>query len=541
MSNNNKKWVVFAPIILSVLMVGSYLTGRFTTKNEPQKMDVYSQINSLSNMLPTSKFGQILSLIDAKYVDNVDIDTLSEEYIGKMLHKLDPHSAYIPAKDAVESNEHLQGEFDGIGVMFNMATDTAIIQSVISGGPSQKVGVLGGDRIITVGDSIIAGRKMPNEKVIGMLKGKGGTTVTIGVERFGVDTLLHFDIVRGKIPIKSIDAVYMVNEEVGYIKLLQFARTTHEEFTEAVEKLRAQGMKKLIFDLTGNSGGYLDQAILIANEFLPKDKMIVYTQGRKSKLAEQYSDGNGRFQSEELVVMIDEGSASASEIVAGALQDNDRGTLVGRRSFGKGLVQQQIPFNDGSLMNLTIARYHTPTGRSIQRPYDNGYEEYYQDLFNRYVHSEMLNRDSIKLVDSLEYTTPKGKIVYGGGGIMPDEFVPMDTTLLTDNTRKLLVDNTLFYFTLRYTDKNRKVISSLDTMDKVKEYFEVNGDKIYEEFLAYARTKRRIGLTDEEEILVKNYIFSYLARNCNETDDGFYYYFNRMNEVFNAAVEIIVD
>ncbi|MEG1935202.1 MAG: S41 family peptidase, partial [Rikenellaceae bacterium] len=341
MKYNNKKAIIFLPLLLCVVAVGGFFVGKYTSTSSDSNIDFYGKIRNLRDLMPSSKFGQVLSLIDNNYVDSIDIDTLTEEYISKMLHKLDPHSAYIPAKDAKESNEHLEGEFDGIGVMFNMLTDTVIVQNVISGGPAEKMGVLAGDRILIIEDSLVAGKKINQNAIVKKLKGVGGTTVHIAVQREGVSELLKFAIVRDKIPIKSIDAAFMVAPNIGYIKLLQFARTTHSEFTKAVEELKNQGMTKLIFDLTSNSGGYLDQAILIANEFLPSGKMIVYTQGRNSKLAEQFSDGNGKFTDQELVVMIDEGSASSSEIVAGALQDNDRVTLIGRRSFGKGLVQHQ--------------------------------------------------------------------------------------------------------------------------------------------------------------------------------------------------------
>lgn len=538
MDNNNKKAIIFFPLLICLVAVGGYFLGKRTSFSANSNPDIYNRIQNIGNMMPSSKFGQVMSLVDNLYVDSINVDTLTEEYISKVLHKLDPHSSYIPAKDAVESQENLMGEFDGIGVMFNMLTDTVIIQNVISGGPAEKVGVLGGDRIMMIDDSLVAGKKINQNNIVKKLKGVGGTTVHIGVQREGVPDLLKFDIVRGKIPIKSVDAAFMVAPNVGYIKLLQFARTTHTEFISAVEELKKQGMTKLIFDLTANTGGYLDQAILIANEFLPKDKMIVYTEGRGFNKDEQYSDGKGRFQDQELVVMIDEGSASSSEIVAGALQDNDRGTLIGRRSFGKGLVQQQIPFRDGSIINITIARYYTPTGRCIQRPYDKGYDAYYNDFVNRYIHSELLNKDSIQLSDSLKYITPKGKVVYGGGGIMPDIFVPIDTTLISKEIRKILVDNTLFKYTLRFTDANRKELSEIATLPELEKYFDSMDDKMYNEFVAFASANgKTVNLNKKDRYLAMNYIKAYIARNSSASDNGFYMYFNKFDNIFNTSLE----
>lgn len=408
---NSRRTIIF-PILLAVAMILGIAIGLSITRKIEQGDIELSRL--LTPSFPTTKLGTILSLIDSKYVDTVPIDSITEEFIPQILSKLDPHSIYMPAKEAKESMESLAGEFDGIGVVFNMATDTVIIQNVVSGGPSEKVGIMSGDRIITINDSIVAGKNINQNDIVKMLKGVGGTTVRLGIERAGAQSLLPFEVVRGKIPVQSIDAAFMIQPGIGYIKLLQFSRNSHEEFVNAVMQLKEQGMEHLIFDLTANSGGFLDQAILIANEFLPQNALIVYTEGRATRTAQTYADGTGRLIGQDMVLLIDEGSASSSEIVAGAFQDNDIGLIIGRRSFGKGLVQQQIPFNDGSLMNLTIARYHTPTGRSIQRPY-NDPEAYNNDLLNRLLHSELISADSIKLSDSLKYVTPKGKIVYGGG------------------------------------------------------------------------------------------------------------------------------
>lgn len=540
MDKNNKKVIIIFPLIICLVAVGGYILGKRGSYSSNSDVEMFNKIQNLGSLMPSSKLGQVLSLINNSYVDSINLDTLTEEFIPKVLHKLDPHSSYIPAKDAKEATENLMGEFDGIGVMFNMLTDTVIIQNVISGGPAEKVGVLSGDRIMMINDSLVAGKKINQNNIVKKLKGVGGTTVNISVQREGVAELLKFDIIRGKIPIKSIDAAFMVSPNVGYIKLLQFARTTHTEFVSAVEELKKQGMTKLIFDLADNTGGYLEQAILIANEFLPKDKMIVYTKGRLYSKEEQYSNGEGRLQDQELVVMINEGSASSSEIVAGALQDNDRGTLIGRRSFGKGLVQQQIPFNDGSILNVTIARYYTPTGRCIQRPYDKGYDEYYKDFFNRYVHSELINKDSIQLSDSLKFTTPKGKVVYGGGGIMPDVFVPIDTTLFSKELRKVLVDNTLFKYTIRYTDAHRKELTDIKTLPELEKYFNTTSDKMYNELISFAAANgKKVNLSKADRELAMNYVRAYIARNSSASDNGFYMYFNKFDNIFQKSLENI--
>ncbi len=535
MRKNNKTAIIFLPAVVAIAIVVSFLTGRHTSN-----INLGGSSTPSVGGAPNSKLGHILNIIDSHYVDSVNVDTLSEEYIKKILHKLDPHSDYIPASDASESSERLDGEFEGIGIQFNMATDTVIIQSVISGGPAEKMGMLGGDRLMYINDSLVAGKKVGQQHILKNLKGPRGSVVKVSIARSGVDSLLNFDVIRDKIPIKSIETAYMVAPTVGYIKLLQFSKNTHTEFVEAVERLKEEGMVKLIFDLTANGGGHLYQAILIANEFLPEGKMIVYTQGRTSKLSEQYSDGTGRFQSQELVVMIDENSASSSEIVAGALQDNDRGTIVGRRSFGKGLVQQQISFTDNSLLNITIARYHTPTGRSIQRSYEKGYEQYYIDFYERYKKDGLLTKDSVNVTDSLRFITPKGKIVYGGGGIMPDIFVPADTTLMTKGIREILTNNTLFRYTLKYTDRNRKEILAFTTLDELTAYLDGSQEDIYNEFIDFAASSGiKVKLTDDDKHLALIYIKAYISRNSGVEDTGFYHYFNKIDNIYIKSLGLL--
>lgn len=534
---NSRRTIIF-PILLAVAMILGIAIGLSITRKIEQGDIELSRL--LTPSFPTTKLGTILSLIDSKYVDTVPIDSITEEFIPQILSKLDPHSIYMPAKEAKESMESLAGEFDGIGVVFNMATDTVIIQNVVSGGPSEKVGIMSGDRIITINDSIVAGKNINQNDIVKMLKGVGGTTVRLGIERAGAQSLLPFEVVRGKIPVQSIDAAFMIQPGIGYIKLLQFSRNSHEEFVNAVMQLKEQGMEHLIFDLTANSGGFLDQAILIANEFLPQNALIVYTEGRATRTAQTYADGTGRLIGQDMVLLIDEGSASSSEIVAGAFQDNDIGLIIGRRSFGKGLVQQQIPFNDGSLMNLTIARYHTPTGRSIQRPY-NDPEAYNNDLLNRLLHSELISADSIKLSDSLKYVTPKGKIVYGGGGIMPDVFVPMDTTALDKHVTSVMANNILFNFTLKYTDEHRTELQQIKTMDDIKAFFEQNEEQMYNEFVHYAASKGAsiAGADKSSQDFMKYFIKGYIARNTVLQDNGFYYFMYPVYNIVTKAVEIL--
>ena len=390
------------------------------------------------------------------YVDQVDDNKLVESAIKGMLEELDPHSTYSTPEEVKRMNEPLQGNFDGIGIQFNMAEDTLFVIQPVSGGPSEKVGILAGDRIVEVNDTVIAGVKMSTEDVMRRLKGPKGTLVDVKVLRRGVPELLSFTIRRDKIPVYSLDASYMIAPQTGYIKINRFAATTHAEFMNALASLKSQGMKDLILDLQGNGGGYLNAAIDIANEFLGDEELIVYTEGRRSARRDFYADGNGKHQFGKLVVLVDEYSASASEIVSGAVQDWDRGMVVGRRTFGKGLVQRPIDLPDGSMIRLTISRYYTPAGRCIQKPYVNT-ENYAADLIERYNRGEMMSADSIHFPDSLKCTTlKKGRTVYGGGGIMPDYFVPVDTTLYTDYHRQISYKGVLLKVHYQLMDIHRK-------------------------------------------------------------------------------------
>jgi len=488
-----------------------------------------------------NKISYTLSLIENLYVDRVDIDSISDMAIVSLLEELDPHSVYISAADMPAANESLEGEFDGIGVMFNMLTDTVVVLNVIPRGPSDKAGVINGDRIIMIDDSVVAGRKIPQDKIVKMLRGPRDTEVKLSLERNGVTGLVPVTVTRGAIPLKSLDAAFMITPDIAFVKLSAFAKSSYQELSQALNSLKAQGMKSLIFDLRGNSGGFLDQAIAIANMFLPKGELIVYTEDRNGNKIKEYSNGNGGFEQEDLVILIDEGSASSSEILAGAVQDNDRGTVIGRRSFGKGLVQRQIPYPDGSALRLTIARYYTPTGRSIQKPYESGTDDYRLDIVNRFYHNEMFSRDSIHFDDSLKFTTPKGKIVYGGGGIMPDIFVPIDTMDITPYFKEVVGRNILYKYTLEYTDKHRNRMNGISSLDDLKDFLD-SDSQLVEDFIGYAK---RNGVEPEwEQIkqsrkLIEAQLKAYIARNTMLDYSGFYANIYVIDDAVLRAIEFL--
>ena len=538
MYKNSKRTVLF-PLLLAAgvvlgLVLGQYL-GRNSTASQLKGM--------LSRMaLPTNKLTYTLSLIENQYVDSVSMDSLAEHVIPLLVKELDPHSVYIPASEMQALNEPLEGEFDGIGVVFNMATDTVIVLNVIPQGPSDKAGIKAGDRIIEIGDSVVAGRKIPQNNVVKMLRGPRGTTVHLGIGRQGISGLVPIDVERGVIPIRSIESAFRIADGVGYVKLGQFARTTYDEFRRALASLRAEGVTKLIFDLRGNSGGFLDQAIAVANEFLHKGQLIVYTEDRRHEQLREYADGNGSAQDMEVVVLIDEGSASSSEILAGALQDNDRGTIVGRRSFGKGLVQRQIPYSDGSALRLTTARYYTPTGRSIQKPYTIGDDESYEeDIWNRYKNNEFFSADSIHFADSLKRTTPGGKVVYGGGGIMPDVFIPADTTDVTKYFIEVSGRNILYRYTIEYADRHREALDAVQTIGDLQAL--LDSDKtLVDDFVRYAARKGVApcyGDIARSRRLIEAQLRAYIGRNTKLEDNGFYANIYPVDNVIVRAVGIL--
>lgn len=491
-----------------------------------------------------NKLLQTCALIERQFVDSISMDSLSELVIPLMMERLDPHSVYIPAQEMQQMNEPLEGEFDGIGVVFNAATDTVVVLNVVPNGPSAKAGIIPGDRIIEVDDTPIAGVRMSQIDIMKRLRGPRGSEVKLSLQRRGIDDLVDVVVVRDAIPIHSIESAFMVNDNTGFIRLSQFARTSHAEIMEAIAELRAEGMSRLVFDLRGNSGGFLDQAILIANEFLPAGKLIVYTEDRTGRQLKQYSDGSGVATDIALVVLIDEDSASSSEILAGAVQDNDRGTIIGRRSFGKGLVQNQIPYSDGSALRLTVARYYTPTGRSIQRPYKNGQEfDYNLDILRRYQNNEFFSADSIHFADSLKFTTPRGRVVYGGGGIMPDVFVPMDTTHISQYYIEVSGRNILYRYTMEYADRHREALNKVETMADLTAL--LDSDKtLFNDFVGYAlhhgvKPSQRDFARSRK--VMEAQLRAYIGRNTRLEDDGFYYNIFAIDNVVSTALKWLAE
>ena len=478
------------------------------------------------------------------YVDNVDEGKLVEDAIRGMLEKLDPHSSYSTPKEVKALNEPLSGSFEGIGVQFNMVEDTLLVIQPVTGGPSEKVGIVAGDRIVSVNDTAIAGVKMSKEDIMRRLRGPKGTKVMLGIVRRGIKDTLSFKVVRDKIPVKSIDAVYMIRPEVGYVRIGNFGATTHDEFCEALEKLSKQGMRNLILDLQGNGGGYLQAAVNIANEFLQKGDLIVYTEGRRMQRNEYKAKGNGKFLDGKIVVLIDEYSASAAEIVTGAIQDQDRGMVVGRRSFGKGLVQRPIDLPDGSMIRLTVSHYYTPAGRCIQKPYTKGdSKDYAMDVMNRLKHGELMSADSIHFADSLKcYTLREHRPVYGGGGIMPDYFVPLDTLAYTKFHRELSAKSYIINANLKYVDANRKALRKRWTsFDEFRRDFVFPKEEI-DKMIADA-AKDKIVPKDDAELektlpKLSMQLKALVARDLWDMSE-YFAIINEESEIVRKAVEII--
>lgn len=487
------------------------------------------------------KFGTVLDRIQKYYVDTINQELLVEDAIKGLLKELDPHSSYLTPKEVEEMNEPLQGNFEGIGVSFNILNDTVYIISPISGGPSEKVGILAGDRIIKVDGKNIAGISINNDQVFALLKGKKGTRVNLSVLRKG-EGLIDFDVIRDKIPIFSVDATYNAGEGVGYIKLNRFSMTTMDEFQKALKSLKDQNVKNLILDLTGNGGGYLDVAITLADQFLESNKLVLYTQGVNSPKQEYFSTRDGTFEKGHLVILIDEGSASASEIVTGAIQDWDRGIVVGRRSYGKGLVQKQMPLPDRSMIRLTVAKYYTPTGRLIQKPYKMNRDDYDKDLMNRYMNGEMAHKDSIHFPDSLKYYTLKNtRLVYGGGGIMPDYFVSIDTSYYSDYYRQLIRKGLLNRFVLQYVDARRSELhKKFPDFASFKSGFVLN-DEFMNSFFAFA-ADNDLPKNDEDLALsgdqIRLLLRSYIARDLWSNNE-FFEIANENDPKFETAMNIL--
>lgn len=529
----NNKSTRFIPILLAIGIVVGIAIGTFYANNfAGNKLGV---INSSSN-----KLNALLRIINESYVDTVKMNDLVENTMPLILAELDPHSSYIPAKDLEEVNSGLKGHFSGIGVQFTIKDDTIHINSVIQGGPSEKVGLMAGDRIVEVNDSVFVGKIVTNNEAMKRLKGEKGSEVKLGIYRPGEKEILHFTIVRGDIPVKSIDAAYMINDKFGYIKVNKFGETTYPELLFALAKLNQENCKGLIIDLRSNTGGYMAAAIQMVNEFLPGNRLIVYTEGRKSPRENYTSNGTGSSQDMPIVVLMNEGSASASEIFAGAIQDNDRGTIVGRRSFGKGLVQQPIEFSDGSAIRLTIARYHTPSGRCIQKPYEKGKGgEYELDLLTRYEHGEFFSADSIKQDETEVFYTSIGRPVYGGGGIMPDIFVPQDTTGMTSYFRMADTRGLIIRYTFDYTDQNRNKLMEYKTPDELVDYLKTQN--LLVKFSKWAETK---GLKKRNNMLITSKklfelgIYGNIVYNMLGIED-YIKYLNESDKTVIKALEVL--
>jgi len=490
----------------------------------------------------TNRVSEIMSLIEGYYVDTVNSEMMEERAIADMLQTLDPHSVFISSRDIQAVNEPLEGEFDGIGVEFNIMDDTVYIVNVIEGGPSEKAGIQAGDRIITVNDTLFSGTELTNDRVIKTLKGKRGTPVKVGIKRYGNKELVQIEIIRGTIPVHSVDAHFMIDEQTGYIKLVRFSATTTEEMRDALQALRGTGMKNLVLDLRGNPGGYLTAAIHVADEFLDGKKMIVYTEGRTQPRKSYKSGRRGNFEEGKLVVLVDEQSASASEIVSGAIQDWDRGIIVGRRSYGKGLVQEPFELKDHSVVRLTISRYYTPTGRSIQKSYEEGYEKYQMEVYDRWEHGELENSDSVKSIDSLRFTTPAGRYVYGGGGIYPDIFVGLDTSfnrsVITAVYQKALHRR----FVYQYLEENRSKLKKYKSAEQFSKQFAFSSkDKE-----AFKQVLRESGIELPQETMNATlaYVFTdmraLLARQLFDIN-AYFMVSNQDDHVIRAAMESFKD
>ena len=518
------------PLLLALSIAGGIWIGATFAEPKGSQNDLRAALYKLQ---------EIMTYINRDYVDSVDTNELVEFGITKMLEKLDPHSSYIPAKDASLVQSQLEGEFDGIGVEFGIIRDTIYVVAPLTGGPSEALGIQSGDQIISVDGKTVAGIGITNRDVFDYLRGPSGSKVAVEIKRKNAPSLIKYSITRAKIPQYSINATYMVDKEVGYIKVTRFAATTYDEFRKSVADLQAKGMKKLIIDLQGNPGGYMGAAIYMADELLGGRDLIVSQSGKVTQYSSKaYASKPGMFEEGSVIVLINEGSASASEILAGAIQDNDRGLIVGRRSFGKGLVQMPIDLSDGAELRLTIARYFTPSGRSIQKPYDEGYEAYERDELNRFEQGEYFSADSIKFNDSLKYQTKKGRTVYGGGGIMPDYFVPLDTTMNSAYVNKLFSSDTSREYLLDYVTKNKGNFTKISVEDYYKN-FKVS-DAMLNDLVAFGK-KNKVEFDAKDFAKSKEYlrilIKAHLGRQLYD-DSAFYKVINDINEVYQQAIKL---
>lgn len=522
----------FVPLYISIGVVAGILLGSFFANHFSGNR--LSIINNSSN-----KVMDLFHLVDDQYVDSVKIPDLVERALPQILKELDPHSTYISADDVEASMQELKGSFSGIGVQFTLYHDTIRVVKVIKGGPSERVGLMPGDRIVTINGETYVGDTITNDGTMKRLKGPGGTLAKLGVKRAGKKGLLTFHITRGDVPVRTVDAVYMVTPAIGYIRISSFGDTTYAEFLAALASLQSQGFENLVLDLRGNPGGYMESAIQIANEFLPKNALIVYTEGRKSQRREYRTDGRGIYQSLPLVVLVDETSASASEILAGAMQDNDRATIVGRRSFGKGLVQVPIEFPDGSMLRLTTARYYTPSGRCVQKPYKPGQDEAYEaDLLLRAEHGEYYSADSVHHVGE-QFHTRLGRTVYGGGGIDPDFFIPRDTTGITSYFKDAYFNGYIFQYAYDFVDSNRAKLGACANLAEVLRL--LSRLKIVDRFVSYAATaglKPRNLMIQRSRKLLQTYLYTAIISDVRDENEAAEYA-NREDPATRKAVELL--
>ena len=536
MKTSPPRYIVYFPILLAfTLIAGIYLGSRLI------RVSLVNQ-RPISILQPARyhKVNDVIQYILQDYVDPVERNLLEKEAIAGMLQNLDPHSQFISAEEFADVNDPLLGAFEGIGIQFRMERDSCTVIQTIVGGPSERAGLLSGDRIVRVDDSLVAGVNMNDRNMVRMLKGEKGSKVKVSVYRRGVAGLIDLIITRDVIPTYSIDIAYMVNDSVGYIKLSKFSATTHHELLTALKKLKELGMQKLLFDLRGNSGGYLQTAIKVADEFLEQRQLIVYTEGHNRPRQVAYSTGKGTFKNKPLVILIDEASASASEIIAGAIQDNDRGLVAGRRSFGKGLVQEQLNLQDGSAIRLTVARYFTPSGRSIQKPYDNGAEDYYHDFYNRIVSGELDDPESVEFDDSLKFVTPGGRVVYGGGGIMPDIYVTIERDETLKYYNRVANQGLIYQFAFDYTDAQRTNLGRFSRVDEFIDDFNIS-DAVFNDFVSFAEDQGvksdRIGILQSKE-RIRHLLKAFIARNIFD-DEGFYPIYLQTDKTFLEAKEVL--
>jgi len=528
--NNSTKRRLFFPIIIALCILAGFFIRGFYESNT-LRMRFFSSENKLNS---------ILEIIELQYVDTVNMNQLIEKTAYNLINELDPHSVLISAEDLQAVNEPLEGSFSGIGISFNLISDTILVLNVIAGGPAEKAGLMPFDRIITINDTVFAGKKFPDNEIQKTIRGAKNTKVKLGILRANASELINIDVTRGDVPNPSIDVSYVVENGIGYIKVSNFARTTYNEFLTALAILKDEKCNSFIIDLRGNSGGVMDIAIRMLNEFLPTGKPIVYAEGKAFRRQNFRADGTGSCQDSPLVVLMDELSGSASEIFAGAIQDNDRGMIIGRRSYGKGLVQAPIPLKDGSELRLTVARYYTPSGRCIQKTYEMGnVEEYEQDLYNRYMHGEYFHEDSIKMDDSLAFKTLGGRTVYGGGGIMPDIFIPRDTNRLTSYYLNVVNSNVLFQYTLEYSDQNRTKLSTYGSYEELYAYLQ--RQPILEQFVEYAEShgvSRRSTLIEISKDMILDFIHSIIVRNFFNTA-GYYPIIQKNDIAIQRAVQVL--